>query len=119
MSMDGVVTVLTTNYINKLDPALLRAGRVDRRFQFQLPSRAEVSALFTNFYPDSSTALAKEFAEKVFDRHEKQARNIATLHQHFIYTRDMSPRDCVDTVDEFFAEFYPGESGDQAAALYS
>lgn len=118
VSTDGVVTILTTNHIDKLDPALLRAGRVDRRFRFHPPSRREVALLFQRFYPDAALDLAEQFADKVFDRPEKQARNIATLHQHFIHTREKSAEASVEMVDSFFNDFYP-DGAEQSTGLYS
>ncbi len=82
VSTDGVVTVMTTNHIDRLDPALIRAGRVDRRFEFRPPTREQISDLFASFYPQSSAKTAKTFADLVFCRPEKDARSIATLQQH-------------------------------------
>lgn len=118
LSTDGILTVMTTNHIEKLDPALIRAGRVDRKFEFKLPSHEQMKALYASFYPDAEKSLSNEFADIVFARPEKQARSIATLQQHFIYTRGMSARKCVDTLDDFFKEFYPEGGYDRDSYLY-
>lgn len=70
-SVEGVIIRLTTNHIERLDPTLLRAGRVDRRFKFSTPTRKELEALFRYFYPNANTELSKQFAEKVIRRQEK------------------------------------------------
>lgn len=46
----GLITVMTTNYINKLDPALVRPGRVDRTFEFEFPDSDTVTRHFEFFY---------------------------------------------------------------------
>jgi len=106
VSTSGIVMIMTTNFIEKLDDALLRAGRVDRRFHFVMPKQDEISKMFSSFYPDTPKELSKEFAELVFKRKEKQARSIATLQEHFIYTRKESAQGCVDKLNEFFDKNY-------------
>lgn len=118
MSKDGIITVMTTNHIEKLDAALIRAGRVDRKFEFRSPHREQMAALFASFYPDAEKDVCDEFAEAVFSRREKQARSIATLQEHFIYTRGLSGRESLNKIDQFFKEFYPQESYDTNSNIY-
>lgn len=107
VSVDGIITVLTTNHIEKLDPALIRGGRVDRRFEFVHPDHKQMCDLFLSFYEDAPRSLAEKFADAVFSRQEAEARSIATLQQHFIYTRKQKAENCVRMLPQFFAEFYP------------
>ena len=46
----GLITVMTTNYIHKLDPALVRPGRVDRTFEFEFPDSDTIVRHFEFFY---------------------------------------------------------------------
>ncbi len=57
VAADGILTVMTTNHIEKLDPALIRAGRVDRKFEFKPPAHGQIKALFLSFYPAPGTRL--------------------------------------------------------------
>lgn len=107
ISVDGIITIFTTNHIEKLDAALIRAGRVDRRFEFDHPSAKQMAALFKSFYEDATQGLCEKFADMVLNRPEEEARSIATLQQHFIFTRKMSAEDSVANIPKFFAEFYP------------
>ena len=106
-SEGGVLTVMATNHKERLDPALIRAGRIDRTFEFGLPTKQQMSKLFLSFYPDSSQELASKFAEAVFNCSEKEAKSIATMQEHFIYTRTMNAEESFKALDAFFSEVYP------------
>jgi chaperone BCS1 len=48
-SSKGLITIITTNYVKKLDKALLRPGRTDVMIEFTLISREQIEELLT-FY---------------------------------------------------------------------
>lgn len=107
ISADGVLTVMTTNHIERLDPALIRAGRVDRRFAFEAPDRHQITELFRGYYPACDAKLAEQFAEVILQRSEPAAKSIATLQQHFIRCQQDSAETCLARIDEFFQAFFP------------
>lgn len=52
-SHEGRVLIMTTNFPEKLDDALIRPGRIDLRVDFTLATRPQISELFTRMYsPD-------------------------------------------------------------------
>jgi chaperone BCS1 len=51
-SPEGRIVVMTTNHKEKLDPALIRSGRIDIKMEIGLPSDQEKLAMFQRFYPD-------------------------------------------------------------------
>jgi len=108
VSAEGVLIIMTTNHKNRLDPALLRCGRVDRHFMFDLPGPAEIAQLFRSFYSHEDMAEEKmnvislKFASKVMARPEPAARSLATLQQHFIYCRRDDAETAFGKLDEFF-----------------
>lgn len=108
MSADGVITIMTTNHIEKLDEALLRGGRVDRRFYFGPPEDAQLASLFRTFYPHANESVIQEFVKKVSERPAKDnARSIATLQELFIYRHRVPAEECVSAIDDFFETFFP------------
>lgn len=107
VSGEGTLTVMTTNHIERLDKALVRGGRVDRRFEFTHPGPSELADLFRRFYPKAEEVLTKRFVQGVQGRIEEEAKSIATLQQYFIFTRGLSPEKCLDALPKFFEEFYP------------
>ncbi|EKM76611.1 hypothetical protein AGABI1DRAFT_62968 [Agaricus bisporus var. burnettii JB137-S8] len=50
-SEEGKIFFATTNYIDNLDAALLRPGRIDRKVEYKLATSEQASALFDRFYP--------------------------------------------------------------------
>ena len=63
----GQIFILTTNHREKLDPALIRNGRVDLQLEFDYIRAAQVEEMFGIFYPDAEAAQREEFREKVFE----------------------------------------------------
>jgi len=55
---DGLVFVLTTNFKDQLDDALIRDGRVDMRVHFDYCTPEQMEKLFDNFYPPKAAASA-------------------------------------------------------------
>ncbi|KAJ5971480.1 ATPase AAA-type core [Penicillium vulpinum] len=47
---EGRILIMTTNHVDKLDPALLRPGRVDMKVIFGYTSEADIKELFTSIY---------------------------------------------------------------------
>ena len=61
-ALDGVgqpsqqIFVLTTNHRERLDPALIRNGRVDLHIEFKHATRDQMAAMFDSYYPVESCA---------------------------------------------------------------
>lgn len=76
----GQLFVLSTNHLERLDPALIRSGRVDRKFEFSYCTHEALQLMFQKFYPE--TKVAEDFAEVV--RAKTHAITAADLQQAFI-----------------------------------
>lgn len=87
---------MTTNYLERLDPALIRPGRVDIKQKIDLASRSQLMRMYARFYPDQAPARAGEFAEKVMGL--GQSRSIAQIQGHFmLYKND--PTGAIDNIE--------------------
>lgn len=63
---EGRVLVITSNHAEKLDPALIRPGRVDMRCSFALAGLPEARAMFRRFCPDDDEgAFAREIEREL------------------------------------------------------
>jgi len=122
-SWSATLTIMTTNHYEKLNPALIRAGRVDRKFNFPKPSRSQIEKFFLSFYPDASKALTSAFADKVesfsMAQTDVNSISIAVLQQLMIFFMDSSAQEVVDRAGEFFAEFFPDESASPSSSIYT
>ena len=49
LEMDGRIIIMTTNHINKIDPALIRPGRIDIKINFKLLNSKEINEM-VRFY---------------------------------------------------------------------
>jgi len=64
-STEGRIVFMTTNYVDRLDPALIRPGRVDSIQYVGHCSHHQLEQMFTKFYPDQSPSRATDFASQV------------------------------------------------------
>lgn len=49
-SEEGKLFFATTNYVDRLDPALVRPGRIDKKVEYFAATRGQASALYTRFF---------------------------------------------------------------------
>lgn len=61
VAIDGSIIILTTNVIETLDPALLRAGRVDHVIELGKLTDVEVREYIQLMYPDSAVSTHLHF----------------------------------------------------------
>ena len=120
ISTEGIITVLTTNHIERLDQALLRGGRVDRKFLFSAATKEQLTRLFLKFYKTASSGLASRFADAILDRSRGEcSRSVADLQQLFIRYRSKSAEECVQGTAEFFDSYHPSGQKKDLPSLYS
>ncbi|NXB54957.1 BCS1 protein, partial [Leucopsar rothschildi] len=69
-ALDGVastearIVFMTTNFVDRLDPALVRPGRVDLKQYVGHCSPWQLACMFQRFYPEQPPAAAQRFAEQ-------------------------------------------------------
>lgn len=64
-SREDLITIMTTNKPEEMDPALLRAGRVDVTYTLDYATGSQAHELFLRFFPEAQAA-ADQFARQVY-----------------------------------------------------
>ncbi|CAI5440632.1 unnamed protein product [Caenorhabditis angaria] len=103
-ALDGVacaeerITFMTTNYVERLDPALIRPGRVDRKQYFGNATEDMLRKMFLRFYPSSTSSQADLFIKSI-----KSTENLspASIQGHFLLYKD-NPMDAIDNIHRIF-----------------
>jgi len=99
----GTLFIMTTNFIDRLDSALIRAGRVDMKVEFKKADDNQLTWMFKWFYnhtPEEAEELAPAFVKevrKVF----REGTTMAELQQHFVDNMWNDAKTCVATVKNY------------------
>lgn len=102
-ALDGVTSAeeriifMTTNHRARLDPALIRPGRVDYHQHIGYSDRTQSRRLFLNFFPEHEH-LAEKFGEIV-----GQGVSPAAIQGHFILYKN-SAREAVDNASRLLVD---------------
>lgn len=67
-AQEGHMIIMTTNHIDRLDPALIRPGRADVHVEFKLASFDQIKQMFFRFFPEGTETEANDFAHELGDR---------------------------------------------------
>lgn len=94
----GQLFVLSTNHLERLDPALIRSGRVDRKFEFGYATDEALQLMFQRFYPD--TKLGDEFVAAT--RSKADQVSAADLQQAFIANMNKSDKELIEYMENQF-----------------
>ena len=81
-SQEGRIFLMTTNHIERLDPALIRPGRVDVKEKLDFASHSQMKRLFLKFYGADADG-ADEFAKLFPERELSMAKLSGYLLQHY------------------------------------
>lgn len=63
---NGLITFLTTNYRNRLDPALIRPSRIDYIMTFKKITPEQIKSMFNRFFPDKEDKYEKFYSNVEF-----------------------------------------------------
>ena len=88
---NGLLLILTTNHRERLDPALIRSGRVDIEIKFNHATHEQMEAIFRSFcgINEENWTYASEFATNLsalLNTHKKNV-SMAQLQHFFILNR--------------------------------
>lgn len=67
LTREGSIIIMTTNHIEKIDPAIYRAGRVDKKIEMKKSDHYQISKIFKRFIKrDINPDVLKRIKEYIF-----------------------------------------------------
>ncbi|KAJ1867640.1 Complex III assembly protein translocase and chaperone [Coemansia sp. RSA 989] len=96
-SSDERIIFMTTNHIERLDPALVRPGRVDVKVYLGNATPYQIRRMFTRFYGDEHAGLADAFVQALAGH----SVSTAQLQGHFI-AHKKDPQCAIDQAADLF-----------------
>ena len=79
-TQEGRILFMSTNHIEKLDPAMLRPGRSDVHVKLDYASQDQIKRMFLRFFPEAKKELIEEFLKIV----PEKKLSMAKLQGHFL-----------------------------------
>jgi len=98
---DGQIFIMTTNFVDRLDSALIRSGRVDLHIEFPLATDEQLMKMFLLFYPDSKDG-ATAFMGQI-RKYFKSGVSMAAVQQHFIQNMFVDEKLLIERVKDLGA----------------
>merc|ERR1719384_352525 len=99
----GTIFVMTTNFIDRLDSALIRAGRVDMKVEFKHADDYQLAEYFKWFY-DADLEESSRLAPKWVEACRKQFPDgvtMAELQQHFVDNMFENAETCIASLKNY------------------
>lgn len=107
--------MLTTNHRERLDPALIRNGRVDVHVEFADATTEQMRGLFSQFYKAAPATLAADFAAALEAKLGKRTVSMAALQAFFIAMRKSSAEEAIGSVGRIISEMHERDASKAAS----
>ena len=112
---EGRLLFATTNHIDKLDAALIRPGRIDRKLEVSYADRDQLRRIFLRFFPQADASLAESFAAAL-----PEGQLAMSAVQNYLIRHADSVEDACEDVEALAAEAHDSPLAprvDNSAAL--
>lgn len=104
----GQIFILTTNFRDRLDSALIRNGRVDLQIEFKHVVAEQVEEMFGLFYEKADEKARAHFRERVFELlatvTDKPCLSAAMLQNFFITHRKCTFAEAIDSTEDLIED---------------
>jgi chaperone BCS1 len=104
-SREGTILFMTTNHREKLDPALIRPGRIDVELYFGHASLSQIERMIERFYTNESIEQKKIFLNLCSDKEISMAQ----VQKHFLKYKD-SLTDAIYNVEDMLAHKFEDDN---------
>lgn len=113
-SHEGRILIMTTNHRERLDPALIRPGRVDVQIEFGFANKETISRVFQELYkgltdlPEQTPPLGTprrdsyDYVDPIF-----QPSPVDSIHSEYLFTYEKKESDSIESLAERFASAVP------------
>ena len=107
-----LITMITTNFIDILDKALIRRGRIDKMIEFKYANREQVHHMYQRFIPDKMN----QFND--FYKHIKCLKLTTSILQDYLFT-NMDEEDITRNITELKKTIEMTTYKDKTGELYT
>jgi chaperone BCS1 len=101
---NGQIFLLTTNYRDRLDAALIRNGRVDVHIEFKNAADDQIHGMFQRFYPGDTDDAARHFVQSLRAALNGREVSMAALQHFFILNRKSTAPQAAERVQTVIDE---------------
>jgi len=110
VAQEGRILIMTTNHIERLDPALIRPGRCDRRLEVKKASKSQLKLMYTRFFSGYVGQDKEEFTEETLDKLSDLFAakvpefevSMAALQNFFLQYRSLPPYQVIENIDKLY-----------------
>lgn len=107
-----LITMITTNFIEVLDKALIRRGRIDKMVEFKYANRDQIHHMYQRFLPDKM----EQFTD--FYKHIKCLKITTSILQDYLFTH-MDEEDITKNITELKKTVELTAYKDKSGELYT
>ena len=94
-SQEDLITIITTNHLERLDKALVRPMRADKIIKFTYCSKYQYEMIFNRFFPEKDNLM-----KELYDSIKRKKYTTAMLQEFLFYNRKCE--NILELMDEFF-----------------
>ena len=105
---EGRILFATTNHVDRLDPALIRPGRIDQKTEIDYADSDQIRRMFLRFFPGIDPSMTQYFVESIPG---KTNSPMSAIQNHLIRYADSADDVCM-YLDELTKPTVDGGGGD-------